>query len=90
MCAIVGELVVGGRELLKALEGDGVEVSAEFRVLRENHSSPRHERVDQRLLPHRSIECGVGRVLDLVQIKEESENNELYINRRRKRVLLFL
>lgn len=53
MCAIVGELVVGGRELLKALEGDGVEVSAEFRVLRENHSSPRHERVDQRLLPHR-------------------------------------
>lgn len=66
MCvAVVGELVVGGRELLKALEGDGVEVSAEFRVLRENHSSPRHERVDQRLLPHRSIECGVGRVLDL-------------------------
>jgi len=28
--------------------------------------------------------------LFLVQIKEESENNELYINRRRKRVLLFL
>lgn len=54
MCvAIVGELVVGGRELLKALEGDGVEVSAEFGVLRENHCSPRHERVDQRLLPHR-------------------------------------
>lgn len=51
--AIVGELVVSGRKLLKALEGDGVEVSAEFSVLRENYRSTRHERVDQRLLPHR-------------------------------------
>lgn len=55
--AAVGELVVGGREFLKALKGDGVEVSAEFGELGEDHGSTRDEGVDQRLLllvrPHR-------------------------------------
>jgi hypothetical protein len=50
--AIVGELVVGSRELLKALGGDTGEISSKLRVLGENHRSPSHEAVDQRLLPH--------------------------------------
>ena len=52
--AVVGELVVGGRKLLEALEGDGVEIAAEFGVLGEDHSSASHECVDQRLLAHLS------------------------------------
>ena len=47
---VVGELVVGGRELLEALERDCVEVATEFSVLGENHRAARHERVDQRSL----------------------------------------
>jgi len=54
--AVVGELVVGGRELLEALERDCVKVAAEFGVLGENHCAARHERIDQRslvlVLPH--------------------------------------
>jgi hypothetical protein len=51
--AVVGELVVRRRELLQALRRDGGEVAGELRVLGEHHGAPRHERVDQRLLPHR-------------------------------------
>lgn len=50
--AVVGELVVGSRELLEALGGDAGEISGELRVLGQNHSAPSHEAVDQRLLPH--------------------------------------
>jgi hypothetical protein len=53
--AVVGELVVGGRKLLEALESYGIEIPAEFRVLREKHSSARNECVDQRLLAHFSL-----------------------------------
>jgi len=59
---IVSEFVVRSWKLLKALKSDGVEVSAEFSVFRENHASARNESVDQRflvlshLLLHRSIE----------------------------------
>jgi len=48
--AVVGEFIVGGRELLEALKSDGVEVAAEFGVLRKNHGAARDERVDQRSL----------------------------------------
>jgi len=51
--AVVGELVVAGGELLQALCGDGGEVAGELGVLGQHHGAPRHERVDQRLLPHR-------------------------------------
>lgn len=50
--AIVGELVVGGGELLEALGGDGCEISGELRVLHEDHRAPGHEAIDQGLLPH--------------------------------------
>ena len=50
--AVVGELVVGGGKLLEALEGDGIEVAAEFGVVGENKGSARDEGVDQRLLAH--------------------------------------
>lgn len=50
--AVVGELIVGSRELLEALVCYGIEIPAEFCVLRENDSSARNERVDQRLLAH--------------------------------------
>lgn len=50
--AVVGELVVARGELLEALRRDGGEVAGELRVLGEHHRAPRHERVDQRLLPH--------------------------------------
>ena len=50
--AVVGELVVAGGELLEALRGDGGEVAGELRVLCQHHRAARHERVDQRLLPH--------------------------------------
>ena len=55
--AVVGELVVGGRKLLEALIGYGIEVAAELGVLRQHHRrrSARHQRVNQRLpavLPH--------------------------------------
>lgn len=50
--AIVGELVVGGRELLEALGGDAGEIACELRVLGEDHRPPGDEAVDQRLLPH--------------------------------------
>ena len=52
---VVGELVVGGRELLKALEGYAGEVAAKVSVLRKDHRPTRHEAVDQRLLPHPEI-----------------------------------
>lgn len=48
--AVVGEFIVGGRELLEALKSDGVEVAAEFSVLGKNHGAARDERVDQRSL----------------------------------------
>lgn len=50
----VRELVVPGGKLLEALRGDVGKVAGELRVLRQHHSPPGHESVDQRLLPHRS------------------------------------
>lgn len=50
--AIVGELVAGGGEFLKALKGNRIEIAAEFSVLRQNHSPTSHEGVDERLLTH--------------------------------------
>ncbi|GMQ07943.1 hypothetical protein CsSME_00051915 [Camellia sinensis var. sinensis] len=52
--AVVGELVVGGREFLEALRSDAREISGEFGEFGENHCSSSHEAVDQRLLPHLS------------------------------------
>lgn len=43
----VGELVIGGWELLEALSRDGGEVSGELRVLGEHHRPPSHEAVDE-------------------------------------------
>lgn len=50
--AVVGELVVSGREFLEALKSYGVEIPTEFGVLRENHSPSGNEGVDQGLLAH--------------------------------------
>lgn len=50
--AIVGELVVAGRELLKALSGDAGEIAGELSVLGEDHRATGHKAVDQRLLTH--------------------------------------
>lgn len=50
--AVVGEFVVGRREFLKALGGNGSEVACELGVLSEDNGVPRHEAVDQRLLSH--------------------------------------
>ena len=58
--AVVGELVVAGGELLQALRGDGGEVAGELGVLGQHHGAPRHERVDQRLLPHRLASTLLG------------------------------
>ena len=52
--AVVGELVVAGRELDEALGGDGGEVAGELGVLGQHHRAAGHERVDERLLPHGS------------------------------------
>lgn len=53
--AIVGELVVGSRELLEALGGDAGEIPGELRELGQDHRPSSHEAVDQRLLPHLSL-----------------------------------
>ena len=66
---VISELVVGGRELLKALEGYGGKVAAEVGVLRQDHRPTRHEAVDQRLLPH-----PLSRKHSLQQ--QQSERNE--------------
>ena len=50
--AVVGELVVRGRELLEALRCYAREVACKFRVLCEDHRPTRHEAIDQRLLSH--------------------------------------
>ena len=53
--AVVCELVVAGGELLQALGRDGGEIAGELGVLGQHHRAPRHERVDQLLLPHRPV-----------------------------------
>lgn len=50
--AVVGELVVGGWQLLEALGGDGREIAAEFCKFREDDGPPSYEAVDERLLTH--------------------------------------
>lgn len=50
--AVVGKLVVAGREFLETLGGDAGEVPRELRVGGQDHRPPRHEAVDHRLLPH--------------------------------------
>lgn len=72
--AVVGELVVAGGELLQALRGDGGEVAGELGVLGQHHRAPGHERVDQRLLPHR-----LGSALPLRSLRRR------WIARRRRR-----
>lgn len=49
---IVRELVIAGWEFLKALGSDSSEISGELRVFRQDHRTPSHEAIDQRLLPH--------------------------------------
>ena len=51
--AVIGELVVGGREFLEALRSDAGEIPGELREFSEGHRSTSHEAVDQRLLAHR-------------------------------------
>jgi hypothetical protein len=58
--AVVGELVVAGRELLQTLSRDGGEVAGELGVLGQHNRAPRHERVDQLLLPHRLGSARLG------------------------------
>uniref|UniRef100_A0A2P2JY15 Vesicle-associated membrane protein n=1 Tax=Rhizophora mucronata TaxID=61149 RepID=A0A2P2JY15_RHIMU len=50
--AVVGKPVIGSGEFLEALRGDACEIAGELSVFRQNHRAPRHEAVDQRLLPH--------------------------------------
>lgn len=53
----VGELAIGGGELLKAMSGDGGEVSGELGVLSEHHRSTSNEAIDEppaTLLVHNS------------------------------------
>lgn len=52
--AVVGEFVVGGRELLEALQGYVGEVAGEVCVLSKDHRASRHKAVDQRLLTHKN------------------------------------
>ena len=54
--AVVGELVVAGGKLLEALRRDAGEVAGELGELGEDHRPSGHEAVDQRLLPHLSLE----------------------------------
>ena len=53
--AVVSELVVGGRELLEALQSYAVEVAVKVSMLRQDQCPTRHKAVDQRLLPHQPI-----------------------------------
>jgi hypothetical protein len=48
----VDELLVGGREPLKALSRNRWEVASELRVLRQDHSASGHEAVYERFLTH--------------------------------------
>ncbi|KAF8394171.1 hypothetical protein HHK36_020377 [Tetracentron sinense] len=50
--AVVSELVVGGRELLKALRSDAGEIASKFGEFSEDHGSSSNEAVNQRLLAH--------------------------------------
>jgi len=50
--AVVGELVVGGREFLETLGGDAGEIPSELCVLCKYNVAPSHKAVDQILLPH--------------------------------------
>ncbi|KAL8172302.1 hypothetical protein V2J09_024106 [Rumex salicifolius] len=50
--AVVGELVVAGRQFLQALRGYAGEIAAEFRVLGENNGATSDEAVNQILLDH--------------------------------------
>lgn len=50
--AVIGELVIRSRKFLEALWSYTCEITGEFSVFGENHSSSRNETVDQRLLPH--------------------------------------
>lgn len=45
--AVVGELVVGGRQFLEALRSDSGEIPSELGVLGEDHRPTRDEAVDQ-------------------------------------------
>lgn len=51
--AVIGELVVGGREFLEALRSDAGEITGELREFSKDHRSTSNEAVDQRLLAHR-------------------------------------
>lgn len=59
---VISELLVGGRELLEALQGYAGEVAVEVCVLRQDQRPARHEAVDQRLLPHQSTDSEKERI----------------------------
>ncbi|RWW14220.1 hypothetical protein GW17_00022024 [Ensete ventricosum] len=48
--AVIGEPIVAGGKLLKALGGDASEVPLELRVLRQDHSAPGHEAKEDRIV----------------------------------------
>lgn len=50
--AAVGELVVGGRQFLKALSRNRREVACELSVLGQDHCAPGHKAVYERFLTH--------------------------------------
>lgn len=50
--AVVGELVVAGRKLLKALSSDGCEISFEFGEFCNDYGAASDRSIDQRFLPH--------------------------------------
>lgn len=58
---VISELLVGGRELLEALQSYAGEVAVEVSVLRQDQRPARHEAVDQRLLPHQLTDSGKER-----------------------------
>lgn len=53
--AVVSELVVAGRQLLKTLRCDWCEIPSELRVFCKNYSAACDRGVDQRFLPHFSL-----------------------------------
>lgn len=49
---VVGELVVAGRKLLKALSSDGCEISLEFGEFCNDYGAASDRSIDERFLPH--------------------------------------
>lgn len=70
--AVVGELVVRGREFLEALRRHARKVSRELGILGEDHGAASDETVDQRLLSHRRNHNG-SRTINAARLREEGD-----------------